>query len=356
MLEVDTLNMLSAKMDNVVKMLNRHVGSNSNQGVVVACCTTCGGDHDNSMCSSSEQVQYLNNYNRPPQNNPYFNTYNPGWRNHPNFGWKDQGNQQRPINPPSFQPKQPLPESKPAWELAIEKLENVSNDKIEKLANATTQRFERIEGRMDQLTNVYRNVKIQLGQIANAVNNRNQGDLPSKIEVNPRKHVKAITLRSGKEVGEKLVAKSEREFERRENKQLSKLGENGKKIKGKEKMEENEPQIKDTTPIPPPVPFSQRLKPSKNNKEFEKFVNIFKQLHINIPFVDAILQISSYAKFLKEIMTKKRKLVDSGTIALTEECSAIVQNKLPPKLKDSGSFTVPCTFIVLEELEDSLFS
>ena len=93
MLEVDTLNMLSAKMDNVVKMLNRQVGSSSNQGVVVACCTTCGGDHDDSMCSSSEQVQYLNNYNRPPQNNPYSNTYNPGWRNHPNFGWKDQGNQ-----------------------------------------------------------------------------------------------------------------------------------------------------------------------------------------------------------------------------------------------------------------------
>ncbi|XP_027157875.1 uncharacterized protein LOC113759498 [Coffea eugenioides] len=42
-------------------------------------------------------------------------------------------------------------------------------------------------------------------------------------------------------------------------------------------------------------------------------------------------------------MTKKRKLVDSETIALTEEFSAIIQNKLPPKLKDPESFTVPCT-------------
>ncbi|XP_027109132.1 uncharacterized protein [Coffea arabica] len=108
-------------------------------------------------------------------------------------------------------------------------------------------------------------------------------------------------------------------------------------------MEENEPQMGDTTPIRPPVPFPQRLKASRNDKEFEKFVNIFKQLHINIPFVDAILQIPSYTKFLNEIMTKKRKLVDSETIALTEECSAIIQNKLPPKLKDSGSFTVSCT-------------
>ncbi|XP_071902706.1 uncharacterized protein [Coffea arabica] len=196
---------------------------------------------------------------------------------------------------------------------------------------------------MDQLTNMYRNVKVQLGQIANAVNNRNQGDLLSKIEVNPREHAKAITLHSGKEVGELPVVECERECEGRENKRLNELGEDSKKVKGKEKVKENESQIGDTTPIPPPVPFPQRLKPSRNDKEFEKFVNIFKQLNINIPFVDAILQIPSYTKFLKEIMTKKRKLVDSETIVLTEKCSASIQNKLPPKLKDPGSFTVSCT-------------
>ncbi|KAJ9189389.1 hypothetical protein P3X46_000692 [Hevea brasiliensis] len=50
----------------------------------------------------------------------------------------------------------------------------------------------------------------------------------------------------------------------------------------------------------------------------------------------------SYAKFLKEILSKKRKLEDYGTVALIEECSAILQNKLPPKLKDPGSFSIPC--------------
>ena len=34
---------------------------------------------------------------------------------------------------------------------------------------------------------------------------------------------------------------------------------------------------------------------------------------------------------------------DYETVALSEECSAIIQRKLPPKLKDPGSFTVPCT-------------
>ncbi|KAJ9170368.1 hypothetical protein P3X46_018480 [Hevea brasiliensis] len=50
----------------------------------------------------------------------------------------------------------------------------------------------------------------------------------------------------------------------------------------------------------------------------------------------------SYAKFLKEILSNKRKLEDHETVALTEECSAILQRKLPPKLKDPRSFSIPC--------------
>ena len=41
-------------------------------------------------------------------------------------------------------------------------------------------------------------------------------------------------------------------------------------------------------------------------------------------------------------MLKKRRLRDYETVALSEECSAILQKKLPPKLKDPGSFTIPC--------------
>ncbi|KAJ9175384.1 hypothetical protein P3X46_013946 [Hevea brasiliensis] len=49
----------------------------------------------------------------------------------------------------------------------------------------------------------------------------------------------------------------------------------------------------------------------------------------------------SYTKFLKKILSKKRKLEDYGTVALIEECNAILQNKLPPNLKDLGSFSIP---------------
>ncbi|XP_057985319.1 uncharacterized protein LOC131170277 [Hevea brasiliensis] len=49
-----------------------------------------------------------------------------------------------------------------------------------------------------------------------------------------------------------------------------------------------------------------------------------------------------YTKFLKEILSKKKRLEDYETVTLTEKCSAILQNKLPPKLKDLGSFSILC--------------
>ena len=69
---------------------------------------------------------------------------------------------------------------------------------------------------------------------------------------------------------------------------------------------------------------------------------MFKKLHINIPFADALEHMPNYVKFLKKMMSKKHKVEESKMISLTEECSAIVQRKLPKKEKDPGSFTIPC--------------
>ena len=72
-------------------------------------------------------------------------------------------------------------------------------------------------------------------------------------------------------------------------------------------------------------------------------MEVFKKLQINIPFADALEHLPSYVKFMKDILSKKQKLEDYKTIALAEKCSAILQKKLPQKLKDPGSFTIPCT-------------
>ncbi|PIM98117.1 DNA-directed DNA polymerase [Handroanthus impetiginosus] len=120
------------------------------------------------------------------------------------------------------------------------------------------------------------------------------------------------------------------------------------KLKGKEVIsKENEKEVEAPLEVSKPTtlqpPFPQRLQKQKLEKQFQKFLKIFKKLHINIPFAEALKQMPSYVKFMKDILSKKIRLGDYETVALTEEYSAIIQNKLPPKLKDPGSFTIPCT-------------
>ncbi|XP_074327699.1 uncharacterized protein LOC141665610 [Apium graveolens] len=72
-------------------------------------------------------------------------------------------------------------------------------------------------------------------------------------------------------------------------------------------------------------------------------MDVFKKLSINIPFEKALEQMPSYVKFIKDILSRKRRLEEFEIVSLTEECSAILQKKLPPKHKDPGSFTIPYT-------------
>ncbi|MDD0193488.1 hypothetical protein PSY30_23630, partial [Shigella flexneri] len=63
---------------------------------------------------------------------------------------------------------------------------------------------------------------------------------------------------------------------------------------------------------------------------------------MNIPLLEAIKQVPKYAKFLKELCTTRRRLREKEVVKVSEQVSAVIQRKLPPKCKDPGSFTVPC--------------
>ena len=57
--------------------------------------------------------------------------------------------------------------------------------------------------------------------------------------------------------------------------------------------------------------------------------------------MDALENMQSYVKFMKNILVNKKNFCEYETISLTEECSAILQKKIPPKLQDPGSFAIP---------------
>ena len=69
---------------------------------------------------------------------------------------------------------------------------------------------------------------------------------------------------------------------------------------------------------------------------------MLKQLHINIPFVEALEQMPNYVKFLKDILARNRRFGEFKAV-ITQECSYVLQNKIPQKTKDPGSFTIPCS-------------
>src|ERR1044072_7909508 len=77
---------------------------------------------------------------------------------------------------------------------------------------------------------------------------------------------------------------------------------------------------------------------------------MFKKLHVDLPFSEVLEKMPQYAKSMKEILSKKRRLSEMDEIVnLTEECSAIIQRKLPVKMKDSGRFILPVEFEDREE-------
>jgi len=91
----------------------------------------------------------------------------------------------------------------------------------------------------------------------------------------------------------------------------------------------------------PKLPFPQRYKKAKLDEQFGKFLEILKNIYIDIPFVEAVKQMPNFVKFLKEFIIKKRCVEDCNVVSLSKESSDAIQRKLPPKLEDPGSFNIP---------------
>ena len=90
----------------------------------------------------------------------------------------------------------------------------------------------------------------------------------------------------------------------------------------------------------PHAPYPHRLRaPKKVNNHYEIY-ELFKQVKLNIPLLDAIKQIPSYAEFLKDLCTVKRKLGVNKEAFMTEQSTSLIRNNFPPKYKDPRSPTI----------------
>ena len=87
-------------------------------------------------------------------------------------------------------------------------------------------------------------------------------------------------------------------------------------------------------------PFSRALKAKKKAVNQTEILEVVRQVKVNIPLLDMIKQVPTYAKFLKDLCTMKRGLNVDKKAFLTEQVSAIIQYKTPMKYKDPGCLTI----------------
>ncbi|XP_070049630.1 uncharacterized protein [Nicotiana tomentosiformis] len=251
------------------------------------------------------------------------------------------------------------------------RIENMFKQMMEKNADSYTQL-------VSHNTSI-RNLEIQMGQISQALNIRPKWTLPSDTMVNPKGgnntgHAIAVTTRSGKG-GDTPTSNQRKLVDDEQVVQEDEIPDNVVKANEEARIDidDNEEEAQEEVnpsrdhivdilepvvqkakaPMPrPPLPYPQRLTKQNGENQFKKFTDMMKSLSINVPLVEALEQMPGYAKFMKDLVTKKRSM-NFETIKMTHQVSAIVHS-MAPKLEDPSAFTIPYT-IESAEFAKSLY-
>ena len=77
-------------------------------------------------------------------------------------------------------------------------------------------------------------------------------------------------------------------------------------------------------PIVSTLPFPSQFSKFKKEDREKEILETFQKVQVNIPLLDAIKQVSRYAKFLKELCTNKRKLRGDERLKVGENVSAVL--------------------------------
>ncbi|GJY21927.1 reverse transcriptase domain-containing protein [Tanacetum coccineum] len=149
------------------------------------------------------------------------------------------------------------------------------------------------------------------------------GTLPSNTIPNPRNECKGITTRSGVVLDGPLPPIPP-PFVNSDN----------------EKAKETETKTN--------LPYPSRVEKDKNRERDDilasKFIEIFRDLHFELSFADALVHMPKFALMIKKLLSNKDKLIEITKTPMNANCSAVILKKLPEKLGDPGRFLIPCDF------------
>ncbi|GJS85962.1 reverse transcriptase domain-containing protein [Tanacetum coccineum] len=354
--------------------LNFTAGAPATVKAVEESCVTCGGAHSYRNCPTTDGNVYRDNileyasqaaainYNqgntgyRPPMvanqiRPPDFPPVQQNQGNSQNRYNQNRGNNynQGPIyRPPVNQP--------PAYQAPAPQKQGVSNDDFQNYVKANDAVMKNMQNQNQNLQNQMTNLTNLLTNFVNSntASPSGSGSLPSNTIANPKGDIKAITTRSG-------------------------VSYNGPQVppppSSLPKVVEHEPEVtKDTVqPMPediqPPVVqidepvVAPKTKPtlpypSRANKEklrekddllASKFMEIFRNLHFELSFADALLHMPKFAPMFRKLLNNKDKIIELTKTSVNENCSAVILKKFLEKLGDPGRFLIPCDFPEMDE-------
>ncbi|XP_047953056.1 uncharacterized protein LOC125198844 [Salvia hispanica] len=198
-------------------------------------------------------------------------------------------------------------------------------EKTDKYMESTSQRLGKVENDVQSLNVHMKSIDTHISQISQAVGVQHQPEQFPAQTINNPKDNKAIHLRGGKSYeGPSMLVE-----EKKSTLEVDVKADENSKGKNKVDIQTKKDAILEKFP-PPSIPTTVRVpfpfavkKKKKLDEQFSKFLVIFR-------------------KFLKDVLSKKKKWIDYETVNISENCSAIIQKKLPAKLKDPGSFNISC--------------
>ena len=199
----------------------------------------------------------------------------------------------------------------------------------------TNQKIEAAENLLNKKLDI---MHYEISRLSNQQQGPEKGKFLSQTQKNPKgvheigsasnpnaiiNEVKAVvTLRSGKELRPAVPAPTKTAptiVDPPEKEQLA-------------KREEVKPSV--------PSSFPQALRKKKNSVNQTEILEVLRQVKVNIPLLDMIKQVPTYAKIFKDLCTVKRGFNVNKKAFLTEQVSAIIECKTLVKYKDPGCPTI----------------
>ncbi|GJU47430.1 hypothetical protein Tco_1204696 [Tanacetum coccineum] len=202
------------------------------------------------------------------------------------------------------------------------------------------------------------NLETKFERLADKQSGRPSGSLPRNTQPNPRgnnskayqppqsrnEHVNVVFTRSGKS----YAPPDNSNYQQNNSENPINFDSDDEDNEPRPQPKTQPPKPVKETPLPKPykpkIPYPQRLRKEKMEAQYGKFLDMIRAFRINVPLANVLARMRNYGKFLKELISNKHIIEQISAAFLSDESSAILQNKVPPKLGDPRSFLIPCNF------------